>query len=111
MGERKKREGDAVVYTQISRSSSMSSSDVEELDHLEEQGEMRPRHLRQQIQREAGARVDAMKVHAREYRPSNNREGWRGDRHPARADDANVGAARDGGGGDDDDAAQSGAKS
>ncbi|XP_014556730.1 hypothetical protein COCVIDRAFT_26570 [Bipolaris victoriae FI3] len=63
--ERKKREGDAVVYTQISRSSSVSSSDEEELDRLEAQGEMAPRHLRHTIQREAGARVDALKVHAR----------------------------------------------
>ncbi|EMD62161.1 hypothetical protein GGP41_002375 [Bipolaris sorokiniana] len=63
--ERKKREGDPVVYTQISRSSSMSSSDEEELDRLEAEGEMAPKHLRHQIQREAGARMDALKVHAR----------------------------------------------
>ena len=92
--ERKKKEGDAVVYTQISRSSSMSSSDVEELDRLEEEGEMSPRHLRHQVQREAGARVDAMKYHAKEFRPSNNHEGWRGDGHPAKADDEEVNRLR-----------------
>ncbi|CAE7178021.1 hypothetical protein HRS9139_03088 [Pyrenophora teres f. teres] len=73
--ERKKQEGQAVVYTQISRSSSMSSSDEEELDRLEQQGEMTPRHLRHQVQREAGARVDAMKLHAKELRPRSKRVG------------------------------------
>jgi len=79
-----------VVYTQISRSSSMSSSDEEELDRLESEGQMAPKHLRHQVQREAEARVDALKFHAKEYRPSNNHEGWRGDGHPARADDGEV---------------------
>ncbi|USP79743.1 uncharacterized protein yc1106_07017 [Curvularia clavata] len=79
--ERKKREGQHVVYTQISRSSSVSSSDEEELDRLEAQGEMSPRHLRHQIQREAGAKVDAMKFHAKDYRP-------RSSNPPANAEDA-----------------------
>jgi hypothetical protein len=68
----------------------MSSSDEEELDRLENEGEMSPRHLRHQVQREAEARVDAMKIHAKEYRPRNNHEGWRGDGHPAKADDEEV---------------------
>ncbi|EOA81019.1 uncharacterized protein SETTUDRAFT_124471 [Exserohilum turcica Et28A] len=72
--ERKKREGEAVVYTQISRSSSMSSSDVEELDRIEDQGEMSPRHLRHQVQREAGARVNALKYHAKEYQARGNKQ-------------------------------------
>ncbi|RMZ73936.1 C2 domain containing [Pyrenophora seminiperda CCB06] len=77
--ERKKQEGQAVVYTQISRTSSMSSSDVEELDRLEQEGEMSPRHLRHQIQREANARVDALKLHAKDSRPRSKREdGGRG---------------------------------
>jgi hypothetical protein len=75
--ERKKEEGEHIVYTQISRTSSMSSSDVSELDRLEEMGEMPESHLRHQLMREGGARVDAMKVHAKQYNPSNTREGWK----------------------------------
>ncbi|KAF1998037.1 C2 domain-containing protein [Amniculicola lignicola CBS 123094] len=86
--ERKKTEGNHIVYTQISRSSSMSSSDIEELDRLEEEGEMSPRHLRHQIRREAGARVDAAKSHLREYKPSNNREGWRSNKDQPKQDNA-----------------------
>ncbi|KAF1838626.1 C2 domain-containing protein [Decorospora gaudefroyi] len=76
--ERKKREGEAVVYTQLSRTSSMSSSDEEELDRLEEQGEMDQRHLRHEVQREAEARVDAIKFHAKEFNPMSHHEGWTG---------------------------------
>ncbi|CBX90206.1 hypothetical protein IAQ61_001705 [Plenodomus lingam] len=75
--ERKKREGDHVVYTQISRTSSLSSSDEEELDRLELQGEMRAPHLRHQVQREAGARVHAVKEHVKDFTPRRNAEGWR----------------------------------
>jgi hypothetical protein len=85
--DRKKKEGNEIVYMQISRTSSMSSSDIEELDRLEEQGEMSPRHLRHQVMREVGARVDATKDHLKDYKPSKNREGWRGDKHQARQDD------------------------
>ncbi|KAF1845632.1 C2 domain-containing protein [Cucurbitaria berberidis CBS 394.84] len=85
--ERKKKEGDHVVYTQMSRSSSMSSSDVEDLDRLEREGQLPASHFRHQVQREANARVDAAKFHLKDYTPSKNHEGWRGDQHPARSDD------------------------
>lgn len=68
--ERKKMEGDHIVYTQVSRSSSMSSSDIEELDRLEEQGEMNPRHLRHQVKREVGAKADTVILHAKDYNPA-----------------------------------------
>lgn len=86
--ERKKHEGDQIIYTQMSRSSSMSSSDIDELDRLEEAGEMPARHLRHTIMREAGAKADAAKLHMKDYKPSNNREGWRGSKHKARQDDS-----------------------
>ena len=92
--ERKKREGDHVVYTQISRTSSMSSSDVEELDRLEQDGELAPKHLRHQVQREANAKIDATKAHMKAYRPNNNHEGWRGNGHDVRQDDEEVGRLR-----------------
>ncbi|KAJ4301202.1 hypothetical protein N0V90_003293 [Kalmusia sp. IMI 367209] len=96
--ERKKAEGDHIVYKQISRSSSMSSSDIEDLNALED-AENRPEpHLRHQILGVAGARAEAAKSHAKEYRPSRNREGWRGDDHPAKHDDANTDQARKEGG-------------
>ncbi|OAL53264.1 C2 domain-containing protein [Pyrenochaeta sp. DS3sAY3a] len=76
--ERKKQEGQHVVYTQASRSSSLSSSDVEELDRLEAEGELPASHFRHQVQREAGERVDAAMSHVKEYRPSRNMEAWKG---------------------------------
>jgi hypothetical protein len=92
--ERKKREGDHIIYTQISRSSSMSSSDISELDRLEAAGELPEQHLRHQVRREAGARVDAAKLHAKEYKPNNNHEGWRGSKHGPRQDDEQVAKER-----------------
>jgi hypothetical protein len=92
--ERKKQEGDHVVYTQISRSSSMSSSDVENLDRLEEGGSLPATHFRHQVQREANAKVDAAKYHMQAFQPHNNHEGWRGDQHPPRADDEEVAKER-----------------
>lgn len=74
--DRKKKEGQQIVYTQISRSSSMSSSDISELDRLEEEGQLPPRHLRHQILRQAGARADAAKIHMKEYKPGNKKETW-----------------------------------
>jgi hypothetical protein len=88
--EKKKTEGDHVVYTQASRSSSVSSSDVSELDHLEHDGQHQEGHLRHQIQGVAGAKADAIKHHMADFTPSNNHEGWRGHNHPAKADDNNV---------------------
>jgi len=93
--ERKKAEGDQLIYMQMSRSSSMSSSDIEDLDRLEETGSRPEPHFRHHVRREAGARVDAAKLHAKEYRPSNNREGWRGDRHKAGQDDLAVAQQRE----------------
>lgn len=92
--ERKKAEGEQIIYTQISRSSSMSSSDVEELDRIEAAGERPEPHLRHQIMREANARADAAKLHMKEYRPSQNREGWRGSNHQPKQDDEAVAKAR-----------------
>ncbi|KAJ4370721.1 hypothetical protein N0V83_005242 [Neocucurbitaria cava] len=88
--ERKKKEGDHVVYTQMSRSSSMSSSDVEDLDRLENEGHLPQKHLRQQVQREFGAAADAKMAHMKDYKPSSNHEGWRGDQHPKGKDDGEV---------------------
>lgn len=65
--DRKKREGDHVVYTQISRSSSMSSSDEEDLDRLEAEGELPASHFRHQVQREMNAKVDGAKYLAKDY--------------------------------------------
>lgn len=79
--DRKKMEGEQIIYTQISRSSSLSSSDIEELDRLEEEGEMPEQHLRHTIMREANARADAAKLHMKEYRPNSNmKEGWLGNK-------------------------------
>ncbi|KAF2474568.1 C2 domain-containing protein [Lindgomyces ingoldianus] len=93
--ERKKKEGDHIVYTQISRTSSMSSSDVEELDRMEQAGQMSERHLRHTIKREAGAKIDAAKFHLKDYKPSKNREGWRGSKHQPGQDDEAVKTARE----------------
>jgi hypothetical protein len=79
--ERKKKEGNQIIYTQMSRSSSMSSSDFEDLDRLEEAGELPERHLRHTIMREANARADAAKLHMKEYNPKNKREAWKGTLH------------------------------
>jgi hypothetical protein len=84
--ERKKKEGDRVVYTQASRSSSMSSSDVEDLDRLENGGSLPAPHFRHQVQREAEAKVNAYKSRMKESKPSNYREGWQGGQHSPRAD-------------------------
>ncbi|KAH7077082.1 hypothetical protein FB567DRAFT_572151 [Paraphoma chrysanthemicola] len=92
--ERKKREGDHVVYTQISRSSSMSSSDEEDLDRLENEGSLPASHFRHQVQREANAKVDAAKYHMKGFQPHNNHEGWRGNQHPPRQDDEDVAKQR-----------------
>jgi hypothetical protein len=75
--ERKKKEGDQIIYTQLSRSSSMSSSDIEELDRLEQAGQLPERHLRHQIMREAEARADAAKLHMKEYKPGKKKENWK----------------------------------
>ncbi|KAL5121848.1 hypothetical protein ACEQ8H_000063 [Pleosporales sp. CAS-2024a] len=92
--ELKKKEGDHIVYTQMSRSSSMSSSDVEDLDRLENDGSLPPSHLRHQVQREVNFKVDAAKFHLKHSAPHNNNEGWRGHDHPARADDEQVAKQR-----------------
>jgi hypothetical protein len=72
----------------------MSSSDVENLDRLEEEGSLPASHFRHQVQREANARVDAAKYHMKAFQPHNNHEGWRGDQHPPRADDEEVAKER-----------------
>ncbi|KAF2034715.1 hypothetical protein EK21DRAFT_107842 [Setomelanomma holmii] len=93
--ERKKAEGDHVVYTQMSRSSSISSSDEEDLDRLEQGDTLPASHFRHQVQREANARVDAAQYHMKGFLPHNNHEGWRGDKHPPRADDEEVAKKRE----------------
>jgi hypothetical protein len=92
--ELKKKEGDHIVYTQMSRTSSMSSSDVEDLDRLENEGSLPASHFRHQVQREANHKLNDLKG-AMNYRPSNHHEGWRGDQHPARADDEEVAKKRE----------------
>ncbi|EAT88978.2 hypothetical protein SNOG_03773 [Parastagonospora nodorum SN15] len=92
--ERKKKEGQHIVYTQISRSSSMSSSDEEDLDTLEQEGSLPASHFRHQVQREANHKMDQAKYHMKYSTPKNNSEGWRGNKHPARADDAEVAKLR-----------------
>ncbi|KAF2744118.1 C2 domain-containing protein [Sporormia fimetaria CBS 119925] len=79
--DRKKKEGDQIIYTQVSRSSSMSSSDLEELDRLEEAGEMPESHLRDVLRREAEAKKDAKVGTMRGYR-----DGWNA-RRAARKDE------------------------
>ncbi|KAF2015958.1 C2 domain-containing protein [Aaosphaeria arxii CBS 175.79] len=86
--DRKKTEGDHIVYKQMSRSSSMSSSDEEDLDRMEADGEMKPRHLRHHVMREAGARAGAAKAHLRDFRPTTNNEAWRKPGPSAKPDDA-----------------------
>ncbi|KAH8731343.1 hypothetical protein GQ44DRAFT_325124 [Phaeosphaeriaceae sp. PMI808] len=93
--ERKKQEGDHIVYTQISRSSSMSSSDEENLDTLEAQGSLPASHFRHQVQREANAKVNAAKYTVRGHQASKNSEGRRGDNHPPTADDGEVSKLRE----------------
>ncbi len=66
--ERKKTEGDQVVYMQADRSGSVSSSDEEGLDNLASGGGMPKNHLRHQLQREAGAKVDAKKANFKDYK-------------------------------------------
>jgi hypothetical protein len=75
--EKKKKEGEHVVYTQASRSSSVSSSDISELDRLEGEGEHEESHLRHQVQGVAGAKAGALKHHMADFSPSHNAEGWR----------------------------------
>lgn len=92
--ERKKREGDHVVYTQISRSSSMSSSDVEDLDRLENEGQKPASHFRNQVQQAANGKINAAKFNLKGLTPSHNAEGWRGDGHAARQDNGEVAKQR-----------------
>jgi hypothetical protein len=73
--ERKKQEGDHIVFTQASRSSSMSSSDLSNLDRLEEGDTMPESHFRQQILREAGARADHAKTHIKSFKPARKEKG------------------------------------
>jgi hypothetical protein len=84
--EKKKKEGDHVVYTQASRSSSVSSSDESELDRLEHEEDHQDGHLRHQVQGVAGAKAGALKHHMADFTPSSNHEGWRGSRHPVDGD-------------------------
>ena len=67
--ERKKNEGEHVVYMQASRNSSVSSSDEEGLDTLASGGEMPPSHFRHQLQREANSRVNAAKGQMKMHKP------------------------------------------
>ncbi|KAL5433427.1 hypothetical protein PMIN06_011705 [Paraphaeosphaeria minitans] len=91
--ERKKAEGHHIFYKQMRRSSSMSSSDVEDLDRLQDEDGHTEPHFRHHLQTLAAGKGEAMKQQAKEYRPRNNREGWRGDDHPARHDDAGADAS------------------
>ncbi|PVH96509.1 C2 domain-containing protein [Periconia macrospinosa] len=83
--ELKKAEGDHIVYAQASRSSSMSSSDIEELDRLEQLGERPEPHLRHQLIGAVDQRVDAAKIHAKAYKPG--KEAWKMKNKPAKQDD------------------------
>jgi hypothetical protein len=96
--EKKKKEGDHVIYTQASRSSSVSSSDESELDHLEQAGGYNESHLRHQVQGVAGAKADALKHHIGDFTPSNNHEGWRGKNHGVDEDTEKVRRQREEGG-------------
>ena len=77
-------EGGRIVYTQLSRSSSTSSSDVDDLDRLEQAGGSEDIRLRRAMKREAEARGDAAKLHMKEYKPNRTRQGWRGSKHRAK---------------------------
>lgn len=65
--ERKKREGDHIIFTQGSRSSSISSSDEEALDDIEN-AQSREDHLFQSVKRDQSARQKARKAKLREMR-------------------------------------------
>ncbi|OCL04971.1 hypothetical protein AOQ84DRAFT_105526 [Glonium stellatum] len=76
--DKKKAEGDRIIYTQLSRSSSsVSSSDEEALDQLEAEGEPRDIRLIPNLKREAAAKRKAKKAHLKEYRLGNNRDAWK----------------------------------
>ncbi|CAI6341759.1 unnamed protein product [Periconia digitata] len=93
--ERKKAEGDHIVFAQASRSSSMSSSDIEELDRLEELGERPEPHLRHQIIGAVDERVDAAMLHAKAYKPGRNRQGKVQEAPQAKQTDASQATARE----------------
>ncbi|OCK76567.1 hypothetical protein K432DRAFT_436986 [Lepidopterella palustris CBS 459.81] len=94
--EKKKEEGNRIIYTQMSRSGSMSSSDVEELDRLEATGEREDSGVVKRLKREAARKQNAKKAHLNDYKPSNNREGWRWPGHKLGQDDADAGAKEGG---------------
>ncbi|KAF2842863.1 hypothetical protein M501DRAFT_1005587 [Patellaria atrata CBS 101060] len=67
--ERKKEEGNHIVYTQVSDIESLSSSDEEALDALEREGYKRDRGLLSQMQREIAAKGQAKQNHLKTMMP------------------------------------------
>jgi hypothetical protein len=65
--ERKEKEGDHLIYTQLSNSSSESSSDEEALDALEEAGELTPKRFRKLVAGEAKHKKSAKKRSLKEH--------------------------------------------
>jgi hypothetical protein len=76
--DKKKAEGDHIIYTQLSRpGSGLSSSDEEALDELEAEVEPRDTRLIPNLKREAAAKQKAKKTHLKKYKPGNNRDAWK----------------------------------
>ncbi|KAF2757064.1 hypothetical protein EJ05DRAFT_477289 [Pseudovirgaria hyperparasitica] len=61
--ERKKREGDHIVFTQLSRSSSTSSSDEEALEQQERDGEERDQNLLSRVKKDAAMKGQSKMEH------------------------------------------------
>jgi hypothetical protein len=95
--ELKKKEGDHIVYTQMSDASSISSSDEEDLDRLENDGALPAQHFRHQVQREANHHVDAAKLHVKGYDPRRSHEGRKSGHHTSHSDDADAAKREDAG--------------
>ncbi|KAF2810141.1 C2 domain-containing protein [Mytilinidion resinicola] len=76
--DRKKKEGDHIVYKQLSRNSSMSSSDEEELDRLAAQGEPEDGTVIQNVKKEIKYKQDRKKDRLKTYKPGFSRDGVKG---------------------------------
>jgi len=72
--DRKKKEGDHIIYKQISRNSSMSSSDIEDLDRLEAAGEPPDSNLMKSVKNEIAYKQNRKKERLKEYKPGYTRD-------------------------------------
>jgi hypothetical protein len=72
--DRKKKEGDHIVYKQLLRNSSISSSDEEDLDRLEEAGEPSDSHVVKQVKNQIAYKYDKNKEKITTYKSGHSRE-------------------------------------